>query len=111
MKKTPEKIQCLSETPCDGQLHLKTIDHKLNVKGKTITIPDIEVWKCDLCGEHFYPYETSKKIDLYKQYSGKIMLRIRPELHLMLVRIAKNHHRSLNQEVNYLLEKTILVNK
>ncbi len=100
-----KKIQCLSETPCHGQLHFKIIEHKLNVKGKIIAIPNIKVWECDLCGERFYPYESSKKIDLYKQYSGRIMLRINPEIHSELVQIAKKHHRSLNQEINYLLSE------
>ncbi|MBU0700484.1 type II toxin-antitoxin system HicB family antitoxin [bacterium] len=111
MKKFSKKIRCLSENPCNGELHLKTIKYKLNVKGKIIAIPDIEVWECNLCREHFYPYESSKKIDLYKQYSGKIMLRINPEIHSKLVQIAKKHHRSLNQEINYLLRKNTLTHK
>ncbi|MDI6792038.1 MAG: toxin-antitoxin system HicB family antitoxin [bacterium] len=109
MKKPSKEIQCLSETPCNGHLHLKTIEHQLNIKGKSMTIPDVEVWECDSCGEHFYPYEASKQIDLYKQYSERITLRIKPELHLKLIQIAKAHQHSLNQEVNYLLEKAIAI--
>lgn len=107
MKKASEEIQCLSETPCNGHLQLKNIEHKLNVKGKTITIPDLKVWECNLCGEHFYPYESSKEIDFYKQYSGRIMLRLNPKLHANLVQFAQKDHRSVNQEINYLLERAI----
>jgi len=106
MKKKTEKILCLSDKHCEGHLSLKRVEHKIKLKGKTVLVPDIEVWECDRCGERFYPYEASKKIDLHKEYSGKLMLRLDPELHWKLTRIAKKHHRSLNQEINYLLENT-----
>lgn len=104
MKKKNKRIKCLSDKPCDGNLSLKRIDYTIKHESKTIVVPDVEVWECDTCREHFYPYETSKKIDLYKEYSGRLMLRIDPELHWKLIRMAKKHHRSLNQEINYLLE-------
>ncbi len=99
-----KKIQCISEKQCNGHLILQKIDYPLKHNGKTTVIPEIEVWECDTCGERFYPYEASKRIDLYKEYSGKIMLRTDPELHWKLVRLAQKHHRSLNQEIQYLLE-------
>ncbi len=107
MNKKIKKISCLSDRQCDGHLNLKRIDHTIKLKDRTVIVPDIEVWECDQCGERFYPYEASKKIDLYKEYSGRLMLRIEPELHWRLTRIAKKHHRSLNQEVNHLLENTL----
>ncbi len=107
MKKKREQIKCLSDKDCKGNLHFRRIDHKIKVKGRTVTVPDIEAWECDKCGEYFYPYEASRKIDLYKEYSGKLMLRLEPEVHFKLIRIAKKHHRSLNQEINYLIEHTL----
>jgi len=102
--KKSKEVQCLSEKGCDGTLSLKKIEHKLKVKKKTVIVPNVEVWECDRCGERFYPYEASKKIDMYKEYSGRLMLRIEPEIHLKLTRLAKQHRRSLNQEISYLLE-------
>ena len=107
MKEKSKKISCLSDKHCNGHLSIKRADHTIKLKDKTITVPDIEVWECDRCGERFYPYEASKKIDLYKEYSGRLMLRLEPELHWKLVRIAKKHHRSLNQEIYCLLESQV----
>lgn len=109
MEKKTKKISCLSDKHCDGRLHLKRVDYSLKLKDKTISVPDIEVWECDSCSERFYPYEASKKIDLYKEYSGRLMLRLEPKIHWKLVRVAKRHHRSLNQEINYLLENSLKV--
>ena len=107
MKKNAQKIQCLSDKHCDGHLNLKRVDYTIKLKDRAVSVPDIEVWECDLCGEHFYPYETSKKIELYKEYSGRLMLRLEPEIHYKLSRVAKKNHRSLNQEINYLLETVV----
>ena len=107
MEKKVKKIPCLSDKPCNGHLTFKRVDYAIKLKDKTVSVPDIEVWECNLCGERFYPYEASKKIDLYKEYSGRLMLRLEPELHWKLTRVANKHHRSLNQEVNYLLENTL----
>lgn len=102
-----KKITCLSEKGCKGTLHLKRIKHTIKLNGRRVTVPDVLVWQCDQCDEKFYPYEASRKIDVYKEYSGRLMLRLGPEIHYKLARIAKKHHRSINQEINYLLEKGI----
>lgn len=107
MGKNAKKIRCLSEKPCAGYLTLKHINYTLKLKDRTVTVPNVEIWECDLCGQHFYPYEASKKIDLYKEYSGRLMLRLDPQLHWKLVTVANKHHRSLNKEVNYLLENSL----
>ena len=107
MEKKIKKIPCLSDKPCAGYLTLKRVDYAIKLKDKTVSVPDIELWECDLCGERFYPYEASKKIDLYKEYSGRLMLRLEPKLHWKLAMVANKHHRSLNQEVSYLLENTL----
>lgn len=107
MEKKIKRIPCLSDSRCAGQLILKRVNYKIKLKDKTISVPDVEIWECDLCGERFYPYESSKKIDLYKEYSGRLMLRLEPEIHWKLARVAHRHHRSINQEINYLLETTL----
>lgn len=106
-KRETQKISCLSDKQCGGHLVLKRVDYRLTLKDKTVSVPDIEVWECASCKERFYPYEASKKIDLYKEYSGRLMLRIDPEVHWKLVKIAKRNHRSLNQEISYLIENTL----
>lgn len=107
MKKEIKKISCLSDKHCNGHLNLKRVDYTIKLEDRTVSVPNIEVWECDLCGERFYPYEASKKIDLYKEYSGRLMLRLEPEIHWKLASVAKKHRRSLNQEINYLLESTL----
>ena len=107
MGKKIKKIQCISGKSCKGHLIPKRVDYTIKHNGKPLIVPDVEIWECDTCGEQFYPYEASKKIDLYKKHSGRFMLRIAPELHWQLVQLAKNHHRSLNQEINYLLENIV----
>ena len=106
-KREAKNIPCLSDKPCDGHLILKRVDYTIALKDRTVSVPDIEVWECDSCKERFYPYEASKKIDLYKEYSGRLMLRIAPDIHWTLVRIARRHHRSLNQEISYLIENSL----
>ena len=105
--KNKKSLPCLSEKSCSGHLHTTQIDHTIKMDDRTISIPNIEVLKCDRCGERFYPYDSSKKIDLYKEYSGRFMVRLSPECHWKLAQLAKRHHRSLNQEIHYLLENTL----
>lgn len=104
MKEKTKRIKCISDKSCNGNLVLKRVDYTLKHNGRTIVVPKVEIWECDTCKERFYPYEASKKIDLYKEYSGRLTLRINPKLHWKLIRLAKKHHRSLNQEISYLLE-------
>lgn len=104
--KKEKNAQCLSGSGCTGHLYPKHMDYKLKVSGKTVVVPDIEVLECDTCKERFFPYEASKKIDLYKEHSGRLMLRLNPEIHAKIIILSKRHHRSLNQEINHILEKT-----
>jgi len=105
MGEKPEMLSCLSDTKCTGYLIRKRVTRTINLKGRTVTVPDVEVWECDKCGEHFFPYEASKKLESGKKYSGRIMLRLKPETHRILDKMAKKHHRSLNQEITHLLER------
>lgn len=106
MKQLNKNPKCPSEN--QGHLTLRKINYQFKHKGKTIVIPDLEIWECDTCGEQFFPYEASKRIDFYKEFSGKLMVRIDPELHGKLNYLAKKHHRSLNQEIQNLLEAAAL---
>ena len=101
--KNGKRLNCLADTGCRGKLVLTRIDYSLKYNGKTIIVPNVEIWECDTCHEQFYPAEASQKIDLYKECSGKLMLRIDPILHKKLIRLAEENHRSLNQEIAFLL--------
>jgi YgiT-type zinc finger domain-containing protein len=101
--KNGKSLKCLADNGCAGKLNLKKIDYSLKHNGKTIIVPDVEILECDTCHEQFYPAQASQKIDLYKECSGKLMLRIDPVLHKKLIRLAKENHRSLNQEISFLL--------
>jgi YgiT-type zinc finger domain-containing protein len=99
------KIRCLADTDCQGTIEVQHITYPLKVGKKTILVPDVEVWVCQRCGERFYPAESSRKIEAYKHYSGRLNVRINPELQAQLARQAKEHQRPLEQEVSELLEQ------
>jgi len=105
MGKKPEMLSCLSDKNCNGYLIRKRVSRTIKLKNRTVTVPDVEVWECDKCGEYFFPYEASKKMEPDKKYSGRIMVRLKPETHRMLDKMARKHHRSLNQEINHLMER------
>lgn len=68
-KRKTKKLLCPSNKHCEGDLVLRRINHTLTIKGNAFIIPDIEVWECNSCGERFYTYKSSKKIDLHKKLS------------------------------------------
>ena len=104
-----ENMRCLSEDhpDCKGVLQSIKIDKKIKTSKGKVTLHDVEVLECDVCKEQFYPAKTLKLISAYKKYSGKFLLRVDPLLHAEIVTKAKKHHRSLNQEVSYLLEEAL----
>jgi YgiT-type zinc finger domain-containing protein len=106
-RKQPANFTCPSESNCEGALRGKTIDYRFRYQGREIVVPDVEVWVCDGCGEQVFPYESARKIETYKKYSGRLNLRINPEMHAELARRAKEHHQSLNQETSQLLEASL----
>ena len=102
-----KRNRCPSDTDCNGELHRKRIDYTFESNGKKIQLPDLEVWQCDRCNELFFPAESNERIDLYRLFSGRLLVRIPPELHCRLTQVAKAHHRSLNQEITSLLSQAL----
>jgi len=104
-----KNMRCFSEEHqnCKGILQTIKIDKKIKTPKGSITLHDIEVLECDTCKDRFYPAKTLKIISAYKKYSGKFVLRVNPLLHAEIATKAKKHHRSLNQEVSYLLEDAL----
>jgi predicted HicB family RNase H-like nuclease len=70
-------------------------------------IPDLTVEVCDQCGERVFNAAAARQVQAYKQYSGRILLRLDPELHGRLAQLAKQHHRSLNEELNVRLRTSL----
>jgi YgiT-type zinc finger domain-containing protein len=91
-----------------GRTRLQRIAHELVVKrGKQVIIPDLEVEVCDNCGEHIFDLEAARRIEAYKKHSGRFVLQLSPELYVSLSERAINHHRSLNEEINFLLSESL----
>ncbi len=77
------------------------------VDGTRYMAEDLEVWACAACGEsllHIKEWERAEE-EIRKKYSGQFRLRVAPALHAKLVQAAKDDHRSLNQEVVYLIQQ------
>jgi YgiT-type zinc finger domain-containing protein len=104
---TTENNRCPADTNCDGQVHRQQLDYTFKSNGKKITVPDLEILRCNKCHEIFFPAAANERIDLYQRFSGKFLVRIPPELHSQLTQVAKAHHRSLNQEITFLLSETL----
>lgn len=85
-------------------MEVQCLDYPLRRGRKKIIVPAVEVWVCTTCGERVFPYESSRKIEACKHYSGTVSLRIEPPLHAHLVELARKSHRSLNQEITHLLK-------
>jgi YgiT-type zinc finger domain-containing protein len=88
-------------------MEVQHLDYPLRRGRKKIIVPAVEVWVCTTCGERVFPYESSRRIEAYKRYSGDVSLHIEPPLHADLVERARNSHRSLNQEITHLLKVSL----
>lgn len=99
------KCFCEDHPKCQGQIKVLLEDYKIKSRGGVILVPDVEIWVCRKCGDKFYPAQSSKKIDSYRLCSGKFSLRMEPPIHWALLHISKSHRRSVNQEINQILEE------
>ena len=91
-----------------GKTVIKKVNYQLKIKGgKKIIVPDLDIEECSNCGERIFSLEAARKIEAYKTHSGRLLIRLKPEIHAQLRELAKKHQRSLNQEINFLLENGI----
>jgi hypothetical protein len=107
-----EPILKCEEEGCAGTMMRKTRNISFQSRGKTITIPDSEYWECDTCEAMV---TTQKEINRLRkeateptERSGRLVLRMPPELHQRLVELASQHHRSLNGEILERLQESVL---
>ena len=94
-----------------GQYVRKFRDITLRRGGVPVTIKDSEYWECESCGTFVTSREEMKRIqELARQqtaYTGRLTLRLSPELHQQLAEEAHNNHRSLNNELAYRLRQSL----
>ncbi|MBI1745256.1 MAG: YgiT-type zinc finger protein [Acidobacteria bacterium] len=89
----------------EGTTEIKKINYQLKAKGgRKIIIPDLEIEECTHCGERIFGMKAARLIEVHKAHSGRLLVRLKPEVHAQLRELARKHHRSLNQEINFLLE-------
>lgn len=110
-EKELEKGLTCEEPGCSGQYLKKLRDIKMKRKGNTVTIQDSEYWECDLCENFVTAKEEIQRIQKQakeqENYTGRLTLRLNPELHRQLAEEAQINHRSLNNELAYRLEKSL----
>jgi len=91
-----------------GKMITRIIDYEIDdVSGGKVIIPDIEVDICDTCGKKFFGYEAALKLEKFKKESNRVVLTLKPELYRQISSLAEKHRRSIDEEVNRLLELTL----
>lgn len=91
-----------------GKMITTIMDYEIvDASGDKVTIPEIEVDICDTCGEKFFGYEAALKLEEVKKKSARVVLNLKPEIYKQISNLAEKHRRSLNEEVNSLLEATL----
>lgn len=99
------------ETDCEGQYVKAFRDITLKRGGIPITIKDSAYWECGSCGSFVTSREEMKRIQESARqqtaYTGRLTVRLSPELHQQLAEEAHNNHRSLNNELAYRLAQSL----
>jgi YgiT-type zinc finger domain-containing protein len=99
------------DAECVGHYVKKLRDLTFKRNGGTITIKNSEYWECDVCGSFVTSKEEMKRIRVNTReqiaYTGRLTLRLSPELHQQLAEEAQSNHRSLNNELAYRLAQSL----
>ena len=91
-----------------GKMKTKNIDYVItDASGKKSIIPNIDVDICDICEEKFFGYQAALKLEEIKKKNNRITLSLKPELQSLIKKSADKHERSFDDEINYLLERTL----
>lgn len=79
------------------------------VDGQRHVVRDVLTWKCTRCRESLVHAREIREAEaaVRDRYSGQFRLRVAPELHQRLVKVARKHRRSLNQEIVHLIERAL----
>ena len=62
---------------CKGEMKEGKTEFMARVQDQVIVIKDVPAWVCERCGEAWFSYETSEKIDKVKRdvHAGTICVR------------------------------------
>ncbi len=96
--------------PMCGQGTTRTIriDYKIkDERGLEFVVPDLEVKECDFCGELIFNMAALRKARQQMGATEKLSIRLKPDLHATLLSRAKRSKRSLNEEVQHLIEESL----
>lgn len=86
----------------------KIMDYEIiDTSGDKVNLPDIEVDICDTCGEKFFRYEATLKLEPAKKKGNRSVLKLKPEIFKQISNSAEKHRRRLNEEVTSLLEAAV----
>ena len=90
-----------------GRLIAANATETIVVDGRKRRIRGLRIWKCSECDESLMHGKEIRRAteEVRSRYSGQFRLRVGVHLHAKLARAAKEDHRSLNQEVVYVLEQ------
>lgn len=99
---------------CGGQYVKKKRDITMKRRSGPIVIRDSEYWECESCGGFVTSLEEEQRIRAYVRsetsYTGRLTVRLSPELHRLLSLEAEHNRRSLNNELAYRLEQSFKEN-
>ncbi len=99
------------DAECSGEYVKKTRDITMKRGSRTVTIHGSEYWECESCGSFTTAKEEIQRIQekarSQTNYTGRLTLRLTPELHRQLVEEAQANHRSLNNELAYRLQQSL----
>ncbi len=91
-----------------GTTHIIKLDYKIKDEhGREFVVPDLEVEECDLCGEQIFNMEAVRKARQVMGTAEKLSIRLKPDLRARLINRAKRSKRSLNEEVQLLIEESL----
>ena len=99
------------DAECSGEYVRKTRDIRMKKGNGLVTIEDSEYWECESCGSFTTAKEEMQKIQEKARnqanYTGRLTLRLPPELHRQLAEEAQTNHRSLNNELAFRLSQSL----
>lgn len=91
-----------------GRTHVTKTDYHLrDENGAEFVVPDLEVEECDHCGQRIFNMQAVRKARQTLGANPKLLIHLKPDLHKTLVNRAQKSNRSLDEEVQRLIEESL----
>jgi len=91
-----------------GRMQTQQIDYEIqDAVGEKLVIPKVEADICDHCGQRIFGYEAARKLEQHKKRHHRVILRLKPKLRSHIAKLANEHNRTLDEEINRLLEERL----